>query len=411
MDPGPQPADDLPLYGVGRGYREKTRAGVGVGLLGSRRRQLSNSPSEDLESTPAREGQAFEVWRDPLTGAVHRPHETGPALRAFEANEVEFFDWETYEAEARPHPRIPGRGWRTMFSGCQGPFEAWIENGLLYNPAGPAFIASGAGNDLCVHYAQAPGILGRVDGPALEIGPSHERKTRVNLRSGSTDKGDQYIWLRGEGVAWVLDGLIHRAGGPAIEMKDGTKLYARKGLRHRSDGPALTKRDGSTYWYSDGILGRPASEGPAITLPSGTSWQSRGGKVVEGPADVYVTNGKIRRVEQLGAPDLTPADPSEPIWRSWKRAYYPSPGSTSATGMRPSDEAHLWFARDSDFAGAVTAHAACGRQSLSFDHAGHLSSRNAPACAECQAWFESKDVSQLEAMGTSLVRIVRSRLG
>ena len=51
---------------------------------------------------------------------------------------------------------------------------------------------------------------------------------------------------------WYLNGLYHRALGPAIEDVDGQNWYY-NGMRHRVDGPAITFAYGSKVWYYNGI--------------------------------------------------------------------------------------------------------------------------------------------------------------
>ena len=45
------------------------------------------------------------------------------------------------------------------------------------------------------------------------------------------------------------DGLYHREDGPAIEYKDGTKIWFFHDEYHRLDGPAWIHDNGDTDWY------------------------------------------------------------------------------------------------------------------------------------------------------------------
>ena len=51
---------------------------------------------------------------------------------------------------------------------------------------------------------------------------------------------------------WILNGKLHRTGGPAIEWSDGSKSWYLNGKCHRVDGPAIEYADGSKHWYLDG---------------------------------------------------------------------------------------------------------------------------------------------------------------
>ena len=47
-------------------------------------------------------------------------------------------------------------------------------------------------------------------------------------------------------------GQFHREDGPAMEWKDGTKIWYLNGKRHREDGPACELANGSKAWYLNG---------------------------------------------------------------------------------------------------------------------------------------------------------------
>ena len=61
---------------------------------------------------------------------------------------------------------------------------------------------------------------------------------------------------------WLLDGLLHRTDGPAIDCRNGKTEWWRNGLRHRIDGPAMTWPNGKSEYWVNGRLHRP--DGPAI---------------------------------------------------------------------------------------------------------------------------------------------------
>ena len=49
-------------------------------------------------------------------------------------------------------------------------------------------------------------------------------------------------------------GQLHSLDGPAIEFKDGTKIWCINGFNHREDGPAIEYPDGSKSWYLNGTF-------------------------------------------------------------------------------------------------------------------------------------------------------------
>ena len=50
----------------------------------------------------------------------------------------------------------------------------------------------------------------------------------------------------------MLNGLLHRADGPAIEYANGDKRWYVNGLLHREDGPAIELFYGFKSWYYKG---------------------------------------------------------------------------------------------------------------------------------------------------------------
>jgi hypothetical protein len=51
---------------------------------------------------------------------------------------------------------------------------------------------------------------------------------------------------------WFLNGKLHREGGPAVELSDGTRFWFLNGLRHRTDGPAREWANGGREWWLNG---------------------------------------------------------------------------------------------------------------------------------------------------------------
>lgn len=66
---------------------------------------------------------------------------------------------------------------------------------------------------------------------------------------------------------WILNGLLHRADGPAIDCKDGKIEWWLNGLRHRAIAPAMEWPNGKQEWWFNGVLHR--KNGPAITYEDG----------------------------------------------------------------------------------------------------------------------------------------------
>ena len=70
-------------------------------------------------------------------------------------------------------------------------------------------------------------------------------------------------YYNSERGGWYKEGyLIHREGGPAIELANGTKEWYKNGQRHREEGPAVECYNGAKKWYKNNNLHR--EDGPAI---------------------------------------------------------------------------------------------------------------------------------------------------
>jgi len=157
-----------------------------------------------------------------------------------------------------------------------------------------------------------------------------------------TDEGrDEDIDALGDADAMVADdftedgivahyerGRLHREGGPALILPDGTEEWYQDGRLHRSDGgPAVTHDDVSMYWYESGQLHR--TNGPAIIRSDRTRAYYRHGKLhrtdgpaIEGPyiqprwylrgRRVHAHGHKFARARDLDRPTpawLPPPDP------------------------------------------------------------------------------------------------------
>ena len=51
---------------------------------------------------------------------------------------------------------------------------------------------------------------------------------------------------------WLLNGLLHREDGPAVEYANGAKGWWLHGKCHREDGPAVERTDGTKWWRLNG---------------------------------------------------------------------------------------------------------------------------------------------------------------
>ena len=96
-------------------------------------------------------------------------------------------------------------------------------------------------------------------------------------------------------IHW-FNGQKHRINNPAVKYANGTKYWYYEGRLHRpaSEGPAIEWGNGDKEWYYKGKLHRQSSEGPAIEGANGyKAWyyhNQRHRPLGEGPAVEY-TNG------------------------------------------------------------------------------------------------------------------------
>lgn len=53
--------------------------------------------------------------------------------------------------------------------------------------------------------------------------------------------------------AWIVDGLLHRVGGPALSVPaHGIEKWYQRGLLHRLDGPAYLSVTGVAQFWREG---------------------------------------------------------------------------------------------------------------------------------------------------------------
>ena len=67
---------------------------------------------------------------------------------------------------------------------------------------------------------------------------------------------------------WLLNDILHREDGPAVEHKNGDKTWNLNGNLHRLDGPAIDCKDGTKFWFVHGVPHR--LDGPAKIYSDGT---------------------------------------------------------------------------------------------------------------------------------------------
>lgn len=78
-----------------------------------------------------------------------------------------------------------------------------------------------------------------------------------------------------DSVRFKVGGNYHYRYGPAIEHRNGTKIWYMRNKVHRSDGPAIICFDGAEMWCQNGMLHR--EDGPAIIYPNGCAiWYQNG---------------------------------------------------------------------------------------------------------------------------------------
>jgi hypothetical protein len=74
---------------------------------------------------------------------------------------------------------------------------------------------------------------------------------------------------------WYKDHKMHRLNAPAVLYPSGEKEWWVDGKRHRVDGPAIIKPNGTKEWWVKGS--RHRDDGPAIVRANGIQfWYKRG---------------------------------------------------------------------------------------------------------------------------------------
>ena len=66
-----------------------------------------------------------------------------------------------------------------------------------------------------------------------------------------------YVTVDDEGKThWHKDAkcnVLHRDGGPAVEIANCGKFWYQNGNRHRDNGPAFEYSNGDKFWYLNGV--------------------------------------------------------------------------------------------------------------------------------------------------------------
>jgi len=92
----------------------------------------------------------------------------------------------------------------------------------------------------------------------------------INLKFSNTEEPFYDVEMDFEGTIFYLNkkGEFHNLNGPAIEYKDGSKIYRVNGELHRIDGPAVERtHGGKEYWINNK---RHRLDGPAVIWPDGS---------------------------------------------------------------------------------------------------------------------------------------------
>lgn len=157
--------------------------------------------------------------------------------------------------------------------------KIWYRDGSLHRDNGPAIERSGEKHwykNGKKHRLDGPAIenfeykcwyvndkLHREDGPAIEyyngtkcwfldgINCSEEEfnlKMKIKIEANKNIKALKKRKFT-DRIEYYYNGRLHRANGPAIEYKNGDKIWYRNGKIHRDKGPAKEFADGKKEWW------------------------------------------------------------------------------------------------------------------------------------------------------------------
>lgn len=160
------------------------------------------------------------------------------------------------------------------------------------------------------------GTLHRVGGPALILPDGSWKWHYGGGLHRATDLPAVYIAGADGFIEYWVHGERHREGGePAFIAQDGRRFWFYRGIRHRESGPAVVYPNGTKQWWWHGLLHRQGA--PAVVDPSGIEEWWTGGKLhrVGGPALVredkseeWLQHGRLHRE---GGPAKVGPDGSE----------------------------------------------------------------------------------------------------
>lgn len=93
-----------------------------------------------------------------------------------------------------------------------------------------------------------------------------------------------------------LNGKLHREDGPAVEWRDGEKMWYLNGQLHREDGPAIENTNGYKSWWLNDILHR--EDGPAIECANGDKeWYLNGQELTEDEFNQRIDSCEGKEIE------------------------------------------------------------------------------------------------------------------
>ena len=146
------------------------------------------------------------------------------------------------------------------------------------------------------------GKIHRIGGPAVVIAKHDTDDATVWFYENENDRQRNIYRVLFNGcVGYYLHDEPHRLDGPAIEWSNGDKEWYMHGKRHRIDGPAIEWSNGDKEWYMHGK--RHRIDGPAIEMSNGEQewWLNGQRHRIGGPARImawgneWCQNGELHR--------------------------------------------------------------------------------------------------------------------
>lgn len=141
--------------------------------------------------------------------------------------------------------------------------RAWLIEGVYHREDGPAHIDSEGGE-----YWYRHGTLHRTDGPAIVSDDLRQwiRDGQLHREGGAALFTRKCAFCAGGGqgcMEWFVEGIRHRADGPAVIHADGSREWWYRGELHREGGPARERIDGPNEWWRHGAPINALDEGAA----------------------------------------------------------------------------------------------------------------------------------------------------